>query len=135
MTRTAKSARLSQHIAEPFAEIHPEDAARYGVRAADLVEVSSPHGRLIARALVTRPKLLLMDEPTEGIQPNIIKQIGDVIRHLRDAGQMAIVLVEQYFDFAFGLGDHFVTLERGAVTHDAPSTQTEREVLLKLVSV
>jgi len=53
MTRTAKTPRLSQHIAEPYVELHPEDAARYGVRAADLVEVSSSHGRLIARALVT----------------------------------------------------------------------------------
>lgn len=67
----------------------------------------------IARALVTRPRLLLLDEPTEGIQPSIIRDIGDAIRYLRDQGEMAIVLVEQYFDFAHALGDHFVVMDRG----------------------
>ena len=67
----------------------------------------------IARALVTRPKLLLLDEPTEGIQPSIIKDIERVIALLRDRGDMAIVLVEQYFDFAKRLADHFIILNRG----------------------
>jgi urea transport system ATP-binding protein len=89
----------------------------------------------IARALVAKPKLLLLDEPTEGIQPNIIKQIGDVIRYLRGRGDMAIVLVEQFFDFAYDLGDHFVALERGRVIHNAAKAETPREVLLKKVSV
>lgn len=69
----------------------------------------------IARALVTRPKVLLLDEPTEGIQPNVITQIGNAIRHLRDQGQMAILLVEQYLSFAYDLGDRFYVLERGSV--------------------
>jgi ABC-type branched-subunit amino acid transport system ATPase component len=56
---------------------------------------------------------LLLDEPTEGIQPNIIQQIGRVIALLRDQGEMAIVLVEQYFDFAYDLADRFCVLERG----------------------
>lgn len=89
----------------------------------------------IARALVTKPKLLLLDEPTEGIQPNIIQQIGKVIAYLRDQKSMAILLVEQFFDFAFGLGDHFVTLTRGVVTHNEPRATTERESLLAKVSV
>ncbi|MGN7868090.1 urea ABC transporter ATP-binding subunit UrtE [Paracoccus sp. 22332] len=67
----------------------------------------------IARALITKPRILLLDEPTEGIQPNIIAQIGRVIAALRDRGDMAIVLVEQYFDFAWDLGDDFLVLERG----------------------
>jgi len=69
----------------------------------------------IARALVTRPRLLLLDEPTEGIQPSIIKDIGRVIAGLRDAGGMAIVLVEQYFDFAHELGDQLIVMDRGEV--------------------
>ncbi len=69
----------------------------------------------IGRALVTRPRLLLLDEPTEGIQPSIIKDIGRVIQQLAARGTMAIVLVEQYFDFARALADRFVLLQRGEV--------------------
>lgn len=89
----------------------------------------------IARALVTRPKLLLLDEPTEGIQPNIIQQIGNVIRQLRDSGEMAIVLVEQYFEFAYDLADEFVVLRRGEVTLAGSKGKIERAELLKGVSV
>ena len=83
----------------------------------------------IARALVIRPKVLLMDEPTEGIQPNIIAQIGRVIAALRDRGDMAIVLVEQYFDFAWDLGDSFSVLERGQVVMEGPKADLERQAL------
>jgi urea transport system ATP-binding protein len=69
----------------------------------------------IARALVMRPKLLLLDEPTEGIQPSIIKDIERVIALLRNRGTMAIVLVEQYFDFAKRLADNFIVLDRGRI--------------------
>jgi len=69
----------------------------------------------IGRALVTRPRLLLLDEPTEGIQPSIIKDIGRVIAELAARGTMAIVLVEQYFDFARALADQFVLLQRGEI--------------------
>lgn len=89
----------------------------------------------IARALITRPKLLLLDEPTEGIQPNIIKQIGEVIRLLRNRGEMAIILVEQYFDFAFDLADHIVVLKRGEVTFSDRKTTSMRNDVLNRVSV
>ena len=89
----------------------------------------------IGRALIMKPKLLLLDEPTEGIQPNIIQQIGKVIELLRDQGTMAIVLVEQYFDFAFDLADHFVVLERGAVTLNGTKESIDRKLLLSRVSV
>src|SRR5215831_1606284 len=69
----------------------------------------------IARALVMRPRLLLLDEPTEGIQPSIIKDIGRAISYLRSLGKIAIVLVEQYLDFAHELGDYFAVMERGAI--------------------
>jgi urea transport system ATP-binding protein len=69
----------------------------------------------IARALLADPKLIILDEPTEGIQPSIIKDIGRVIRLLRERGDMAILLCEQYFDFAHELADKFVVLSRGEV--------------------
>lgn len=69
----------------------------------------------IARALITRPKILVLDEPTEGIQPSVIKDIAHVISVLRDRGDMAIILVEQYFDFAKELADHYLIMDRGEI--------------------
>ncbi len=89
----------------------------------------------IARALITKPKLLLLDEPTEGIQPNIIQQIGRVIDYLRDRGDMAIVLVEQYFDFAYTHADHFVILRRGQVIRQGTKETLSRDDLVAAVSV
>ena len=89
----------------------------------------------IARAMITKPKLLLLDEPTEGIQPNIIQQIGRVIEYLRDQGNMAIILVEQYFDFAYGLADKFVVMRRGEVLKQGAKSELTREELVEAVSV
>lgn len=89
----------------------------------------------IARALITKPKLLLLDEPTEGIQPNIIQQIGRVISHLRDQGEMAIILVEQFFDFAFDLGDQIYVLKRGEVTFNGARGKISRDDLLEAVAI
>ena len=81
----------------------------------------------IGRALVTRPRLLVLDEPTEGIQPSIIKDIGNAIRYLRDRGDIAILLVEQYFDFARELADSFAVMDRGqfVLTGDREAMQGE----------
>ena len=89
----------------------------------------------IARALITRPKVLLLDEPTEGIQPNIIQQIGRVIRILCDQGDMAIVLVEQFFDFAFELGDTFTVMKRGAVLFNQRADGLDRDTLYQQMIV
>jgi len=81
----------------------------------------------IARALVAKPRVLVLDEPTEGIQPNIIKDIGRVLRELAreglDGQPMAIVLVEQYYDFAEALADEYLVLERGAVVDAGPGRE------------
>ncbi|WP_271215124.1 ATP-binding cassette domain-containing protein, partial [Pseudonocardia halophobica] len=89
----------------------------------------------IARAMIMRPKVLLLDEPTEGIQPNIIQQIGRVIEYLKAKGNMAIILVEQYFDFAFDLGVQFYVLKRGAVNLSHPKEGLTREALQAALSI
>lgn len=89
----------------------------------------------IARALVTRPRLLLLDEPTEGIQPNIIQQIGRVIELLRERGDMAIILVEQYFEFAYGLADSFYAMRRGEIEMSGNKDSLDKSKLLEAVSV
>ncbi|MBM3554543.1 MAG: urea ABC transporter ATP-binding subunit UrtE [Alphaproteobacteria bacterium] len=85
----------------------------------------------IGRALVTRPKLLVLDEPTEGIQPSIIKEIGRVLRALASRGEMAILLVEQYFDFAREIADSLLVMDRGEIVlsggkSDLTETQVRR---------
>jgi urea transport system ATP-binding protein len=89
----------------------------------------------IARALAAKPKVLILDEPTEGIQPSIIKDIGRVIRMLADRGDMAIVLVEQYYDFAQELADDYVVMERGAVLARGKGKNMEVDGVRALVAI
>jgi len=89
----------------------------------------------IARALVTQPQLLILDEPTEGIQPSIIKDIARVISYLRDKGNMAILLVEQYFDFAHDLADQFVVMDRGSVILDQSFAEADADEVKKHLTV
>lgn len=87
----------------------------------------------IGRALVMRPRLLALDEPTEGIQPSIIQQIGAAITTLAERGDMAILLVEQYFDFAKELADQFIVMDRGEIVMSgAPSDLDEADVRRRL---
>jgi urea transport system ATP-binding protein len=89
----------------------------------------------IGRALVMRPRLLLLDEPTEGIQPSIIKDIGRAIIYLRQLGQMAIILVEQYLDFARELGDRFVVMDRGVVVYSGWRDNMDEDALKKAMAI
>lgn len=89
----------------------------------------------IARALAAKPKLLILDEPTEGIQPSIIKDIGRVIRMLADRGDMAIVLCEQYYDFAQELADDYLVMQRGEVMARGPGSEMESKGIRHLVAI
>ena len=87
----------------------------------------------IARALVTRPRLLILDEPTEGIQPNIVAAIGEVLRSLK--GRLSILLVEQYLDFAIETADAFLILSRGAVVESGRAEAMSRAHLTRFIAV
>ena len=89
----------------------------------------------IARALAGKPKLLVLDEPTEGIQPSIIKDIGRVIQQLAKRGDMAILLCEQYYDFAEELADHYLVMERGEVIAQGPGSEMQSKGIRQLVSI
>lgn len=89
----------------------------------------------IARALAPQPQVLILDEPTEGIQPSIIKDIGRVIRMLANRGNMAIVLVEQYYDFAEELADQYIVMERGAVIAQGKGADMEANGVRDMVAI
>ena len=89
----------------------------------------------IARALAAKPRLLILDEPTEGIQPSIIKDIGRVIRMLADRGDMAIVLCEQYYDFAQELADDYLVMQRGEVVARGPGSEMQSKGIRQLVAI
>ncbi|RTL49604.1 MAG: urea ABC transporter ATP-binding subunit UrtE [Bradyrhizobiaceae bacterium] len=106
--------RADRRIPDDVFSLFPVLQTMLGRRGGDL-SGGQQQQLAIGRALVMRPKVLLLDEPTEGIQPSIIKDIGRAISYLRSLGTMAIVLVEQYLDFACELGDNFAVMDRGAV--------------------
>jgi urea transport system ATP-binding protein len=89
----------------------------------------------IGRALAMRPKLLILDEPTEGIQPSIIKDIGRVIELLRERGGMSILLVEQYFDFAKALADTYAVMDRGEVIMAGKMADADEAEILKHMTI
>lgn len=89
----------------------------------------------IGRALACRPQLLILDEPTEGIQPSVIKEIGAVIRQLASRGDMAILLVEQFYDFAAGLADNYLVMSRGAIVQRGQGANMEAEGVRRLVAI
>jgi urea transport system ATP-binding protein len=121
-------ARAKRSIPDVIFELFPVLKSMLGRRGGDL-SGGQQQQLAIGRALVTRPRLLVLDEPTEGIQPSIIKDIGRAIEFLRSEGTMAIVLVEQYFDFAKELADDFAVMDRGEIVlAGTRDTMNEAEV-------
>lgn len=133
-TGFALLARGERKVPDPVFELFPVLAEMLGRRGGDL-SGGQQQQLAIGRAMVTRPKLLLMDEPTEGIQPSIIKNIGRAIRFLRDGGGMAIVLVEQYFDFACDLADEFAVMDRGRIVLAGAKGAVDETEVQRLMTV
>jgi urea transport system ATP-binding protein len=124
----------SEPIPDELFELFPVLRQMLGRRGGDL-SGGQQQQLAIARALAARPKLLILDEPTEGIQPSIIKDIGRVIRMLADRGDMAILLVEQYYDFAEELADDYLVMERGQFIAQGLGSQMKQNGVRKLVSI
>ena len=116
--------RGERRIPDEVFELFPVLKSMLGRRGGDL-SGGQQQQLAIGRALVMRPRLLVLDEPTEGIQPSIIKDIGRAISYLRERKDMAILLVEQYFDFARDLADRFVVMERGEIIRQGDRSALE----------
>jgi urea transport system ATP-binding protein len=134
MGMATQSGSQAKHIAESVFDLFPVLKSMLGRRGGDL-SGGQQQQLAIARALVAQPKLIIFDEPTEGIQPSIIKDIGRVIEMLRQRGDIAIVLCEQYFDFAHELSDQFVVLSRGEVVASGDHAQMGTDEVRQLLSV
>jgi len=126
--------RAERRIPDESCELFPVLRQMLGRRGGDL-SGGQQQQLAIGRALVMRPRLLLLDEPTEGIQPSIIKDIQRVIALLRDRGDMAILLVEQYFEFARDLADRYLVMDRGAVVLSGAGADMEEAVVRRYIAV
>ncbi|MDH7797642.1 MULTISPECIES: urea ABC transporter ATP-binding subunit UrtE [unclassified Beijerinckia] len=133
-TGFAGVARAERYIPDEIFELFPVLGQMMHRRGGDL-SGGQQQQLAIGRALVTRPKLLVLDEPTEGIQPSVIKDIGRAIDYLRRSGKMAILLVEQYFDFARELADRFVVMERGEVVMAGGAAELEGDNVRKRIAI
>jgi urea transport system ATP-binding protein len=128
LTGLATQPRETRFIDDEIFSLFPVLSEMLGRRGGDL-SGGQQQQLAIGRALVTRPKLLVLDEPTEGIQPSIIKDIGRAITYLRQKGEMSILIVEQYFEWARDLADDYLVMDRGAVALSGQrATMVESEV-------
>ncbi|GGC01412.1 ABC transporter ATP-binding protein [Oxalicibacterium flavum] len=134
MGMATKSGRKASAIRGEVYELFPVLKEMLHRRGGDL-SGGQQQQLAIARALLADPKLIILDEPTEGIQPSIIKDIGRVIRLLRERGDIGILLCEQYFDFAHELADDFVVLSRGEVVTSGTHAQMDGEDVKRHLAV
>jgi urea transport system ATP-binding protein len=126
--------RKDRSIPDTVFSLFPVLRSMLGRRGGDL-SGGQQQQLAIGRALVMRPRLLLLDEPTEGIQPSIIKDIGRAISYLRGLGDIAIVLVEQYLDFAQELGDNFAVMDRGQVVYASTRADMDEVALKRALAI
>ncbi|WP_118134331.1 urea ABC transporter ATP-binding subunit UrtE [Oceanicella sp. SM1341] len=133
-TGYARLPRRDRHVPDEVFELFPVLGQMMGRRGGDL-SGGQQQQLAIGRALVTRPELLVLDEPTEGIQPSIIKDIGRAIDFLRARGDMAIVLVEQFFEFARDLADTYVVMDRGEVVLSGTRAEMEETEVRRWLTV
>ncbi|MFT5510767.1 MAG: urea transport system ATP-binding protein [Hyphomicrobiaceae bacterium] len=133
-TGYAAAGRGNRHIPNDIFELFPVLNDMLARRGGDL-SGGQQQQLAIGRALVARPSLLVLDEPTEGIQPSIIKDIGRAVDFLRNKGEMAIVLVEQYFEFARDLADTYAVMDRGQVVLAGSRAKMDEEHVLRHLSV
>jgi len=126
--------RGARKVPDAVYELFPVLRQMLGRRGGDL-SGGQQQQLAIGRAMVMRPRLLVLDEPTEGIQPSVIQDIGRAIRYLRDQGDMAIVLVEQYFDFARDLCDSFHVMERGQIIRSGSRSEMNEAEIRGMMSV
>lgn len=133
-TGYAAAGRGNRHIPDDIFELFPVLRDMLARRGGDL-SGGQQQQLAIGRALVARPSLLVLDEPTEGIQPSIIKDIGRAIDYLRNKGEMAIVLVEQYFEFARDLADTYAVMDRGQVVLSGTRAEMDEGHVLRHLSV
>ncbi|MCC7226838.1 MAG: urea ABC transporter ATP-binding subunit UrtE [Burkholderiaceae bacterium] len=134
MGMATKSGRAAKSIKSEIFDLFPVLRTMLSRRGGDL-SGGQQQQLAIARALVAEPRLIIFDEPTEGIQPSIIKDIGRVINLLRERGDIAILLCEQYFDFARELADRFVVLSRGEVVARGNRDEMDSEEVRRHLSV
>jgi len=127
-------ARKARHVPEHLYELFPVLKEMKHRRGGDL-SGGQQQQLAIARALASEPRVLILDEPTEGIQPSIIKDIGKVIRKLADEGNMAIILVEQFYDFAEELADRYVVMARGEVIASGVGSEMAEKNIRQLVAI
>ena len=133
-TGLAAAPRDQRSVPEEVFELFPILESMLRRRGGDL-SGGQQQQLAIARALVMRPRLLLLDEPTEGIQPSIIKQIGEVIARLAAKGEMAILLVEQYLDFARKVADDLLVMDRGQIVVAGAKGEVDEAVVRRYLTV